>query len=145
MSAIQVMMRLMKRPYSEVEPGERFSKVEVESIIRDALAAEASDYYTRSDLMDVADRLGIDRRALDEVLARHTAKSSRLASQQSKREEFKQFLTHHGGRFLMISLFLFLLNLATARFMWCLFPILGMGLGLGFKILERIQNPSQSS
>lgn len=138
----------MKRPYSEAqthEPGERFSKEEVESIIRDALAAESSDYYTRSDLMDVADRLGIDRRALDQVLAQHAQKSSRSASQQSRREEFKLFLMHHGGRFVMISLFLFLLNLATSRFVWCIFPILGMGLGLGFKILERIQNPNQSS
>lgn len=121
----------------------RYSKEDIESIFREAMQDDNQESWSYDELMELADRLNIPKDSIDRVLKARESTSRTRESKADRRRKFNQFLVHHGGRSLIICLFLFGLNLFTSRYMWCIFPILGLMMGFGFKALKEYENKYQ--
>ncbi len=124
------------------DPSVSFSREDLESIIREALEFENQDSFTYDELLDTAGKLGISEETIRLVMENRERNRQNVRSEAQRKRELNSYILHHGGRFLLLSLFFIILNVFTGRFMWCVFPILGIGLGYGFRILERIRQYS---
>jgi len=109
----------------------RYSEREVRTILERALEYERSDGLSHSDLLTAAREAGISGEAvekaaleLDSCRAEEDARSRILDRRRAA------FFSHLWA-FIGVQLFLLALNLITSpRYLWCVFPLLGWGLGL---------------
>ena len=114
---------------------EHFTQEEADAILRKAVERDPmGDEMSRDQLASIAHEMGISADALGRAEAawreeRHE-QSLRAAFEAELRGGFKS----HVFRFLVVNMFLFLLNIfATPHEFWFVYPLLGWGVGLAFQ------------
>lgn len=118
-----------------------FSKGDVEEVIRECLKSENrnEDLFSRIELLELGEKIGLDPDTINRVLKNRSDRQASRKESRAKCEELVRLAIPHGGRFLALSLFLFLLNVMVSSYMWCVFPILGLGLATAMKFVEEYE------
>lgn len=118
-----------------------FSKKDIESIIKDCLISEDKDNasYSKNDLFDIGSKFGINPDTIKRILDKRSQKVDEIDSRKERARTLMHSAINHGGKFLILAVFLFLLNAVVSSYWWCVFPILGIGLGTTFKIWEEFE------
>lgn len=120
----------------------QYSQADVERILTRALSQRAqTETFTTPDLQEMASELGISQDVLEQAIytdqpLEPTPKPPLDEKHRKHRAKVRQI----GIQYLMIGVFLALINLFTAgRITWAVFPILGMGLGWGLKATTSVE------
>ncbi|MFQ3613133.1 MAG: 2TM domain-containing protein [Cyanobacteriota bacterium] len=122
----------------------QYSQADVERILTRALSQRAqTETFTAQDLQEMASELGISQDVLEQAIhteqpLESTPKPKPLLNEKHRKHRAK--IRQTGIQYLMIGVFLALINLFTAgRITWAVFPILGMGLGWGLKATSSVE------
>jgi hypothetical protein len=112
----------------------RYSEDEVSRLIKRALKSQGqSDTISHSELLDIAEQSGVSAGALHAVLEQE---ESSFEIEEGKRRWLKRHredFHNHLRTYIIINGFLVCLNIFTAGIdgpYWCVFPIMGWGIGL---------------
>lgn len=119
--------------------GRKYSKDDIENIIREGLKEENQEWFSKEDVLELGKNLGLQSSTLEEVMKRRAEAKQNKREEQSRLKQLMHAAVPHGGKFLIISIFLFLLNAVVSSYWWCVFPILGIGMGTAFKLLEEFE------
>lgn len=124
---------------SSDESAVRFTPDQVNAILRRAIerqGAGASSTVSYTDLQDTARELGIDPAQLDAAIGEY----ERISDIESARNRYiaqrKQKFREHLRSYLVVNLFLFVLDLVFSGGTWFYWVLFGWGIGLYFDAAE---------
>ena len=107
---------------------QKYSNEEVQQILREATMIQKDDYISPEQLNEIAAEVGISAETLQKA---EKAWLERQKASQKQAKKKKEFIRFHLIPYLVVSVFLVLLNLATTpRDFWSVYPILGWGLAV---------------
>ncbi len=106
----------------------RYSNEEVQEILREATMMQKDPEISPEQLLEIAREVGISAQTLQKA---EQAWLERQKASQKQAKRRSAFIRFHLIPYLVVSVFLVLLNLATTpRDFWSIYPILGWGLGV---------------
>ncbi len=105
-----------------------YSNEAVQQILREATILQKDNEISQEQLQEIASEVGISAETIQKA---ETAWLERQEISQKQAKRRRAFIRFHLIPYLAVSVFLLLLNLATTpRSLWCVYPILGWGLGV---------------
>ena len=105
-----------------------YSNEAVQQILREATILQKDNEISQEQLQEIASEVGISAETIQKA---ETAWLERQEISQKQAKRRRAFIRFHLIPYLAVSVFLLLLNLATTpRSFWCVYPILGWGLGV---------------
>lgn len=108
-----------------------YTAEDVQAILAEALALQASDRFTRSQLLEMAAEMNISADLLDQVEQNWRQRQQHQAQEQARKQKQQRLLRQQLITYAVVNGGLILLNIATAGTVtWAIFPLLGWGLGL---------------
>ena len=106
----------------------RYSNEDVQEILREATIRQKDPDISPEQLVEIASEVGISAQTLQKA-EQAWLERQKVSQKQAKRR--REFIRFHLIPYLVVSVFLVLLNLATTpRDFWSIYPILGWGLGV---------------
>ena len=145
--------RAQSRPMAD-EPGARqFTPEEAEEILRRALQRQSETGVSREDLVSAAREVGVSEKALLEAADEVERGRSERAVTERLRAEKRASLVSHATVYAVVSVGLFLLNLATNMATvtdqvprwWSLFPLVGWGIAVAVHAVRSLRHPEPSA
>lgn len=108
-----------------------YTAEDVQAILAEALALQASDRFTRSQLLEMAAEMNISADLLDQVEQNWRQRQQQKAQEQARKQKRRRLLRQQLITYAVVNGGLMVLNLVTAgTITWAIFPLLGWGLGL---------------
>jgi hypothetical protein len=108
-----------------------YTPEDVQAILTDALALQASDRFTRAQLLEMAAEMNISADLLDQVEQNWRQRQQQQAEEQARKQKRRRLLRQQLITYALVNGGLILLNLSTAgTITWAIFPLLGWGSGL---------------
>jgi len=111
----------------------KFSKDEVDRIIRRALKLNKEDSISHQELMETAGEFGIDPQTLEAAIEEDKEEFQRERARKKQLLRRKAHFHRHLWSYLIVIGALLLINLLTPGPWWFQWPALGWGIGLAFK------------
>jgi hypothetical protein len=111
----------------------KFSKDEVDRIIRRALKLNKEDSISHQELMETAGEFGIDPQTLEAAIEEDKEEFQRERARKKRLLRRKAHFHRHLWSYLIVIGALLLINLLTPGPWWFQWPALGWGIGLAFK------------
>lgn len=136
------------------EPGARqFTPEEAEEILRRALQRQSETGISREDLLSAAREVGVSDQALLDAADEVERGRSERAVTERLRAEKRASLVSHATVYGVVSVGLFLLNLATNMATvtdqvprwWSLFPLVVWGIAVAVHAVRSLRNPEPSA
>jgi DNA-binding transcriptional regulator YbjK len=119
-----------------------YTAEDVQAILAEAMALQASDKFTRSQLIEMAAEMHISADLLDQVEQNWRQRQQHQAQEQARKQKQRRLLRQQVITYAVVNSGLILLNIATAgTITWAIFPLLGWGLGL---LLGKGKHPCSS-
>jgi hypothetical protein len=109
-----------------------YSSEQIQRIIRRAQKSQMSDEIDHEELLRMASELGLDLRAVEAAAAAEDDAANLEAERTRKRRRRREQFRQHFSVFLIVMVFIFILNLLTRGPFWFQWPLLGWGLGVAF-------------
>jgi hypothetical protein len=110
----------------------KFSKDEVDRIIRRALKLNKEDSISHQELMETAGEFGIDPQTLEAAIEEDKEEFQRERARKKRLLRRKAHFHRHLWSYLIVIGALLLINLLTPGPWWFQWPALGWGIGLAF-------------
>ncbi len=108
-----------------------YTAEDVQAILAEALALQASERFTRSQLLEMAAEMNISADLLDQVEQNWRQRQQQKAQEQARKQKRRRLLRQQLITYAVVNGGLMVLNLVTAgTITWAIFPLLGWGLGL---------------
>lgn len=105
-----------------------YSNEAVQQILHEATILQKDNEISQEQLQEIASEVGISAETIQKAETAWLERQE-ISHKQAKRR--RAFIRFHLIPYLAVSVFLLLLNLATTpRSFWCVYPILGWGLGV---------------
>ncbi len=120
---------------------QRYSEDVAKQILKQAVALEPTQHdFSRDELLSMADELDIPREqvlaAEQKWLAGQQVDEERLAFKQHRQQEFR----NHLASYVMVNIFLLLINIFTGGSWWFYWVLLSWGLGLAMHAWRTYQS-----
>lgn len=124
---------------------QRYSEEVAKQILKQAVTLESTQSdFSRDELMAMAEELDIPREqvlaAEQKWLAETQVDEERLAFEQHRQQEFR----NHLASYVMVNIFLLLINIFTGGSWWFYWVLLGWGLGLAMHAWRTYQTAGQA-
>jgi hypothetical protein len=110
----------------------KFSKDEVDRIIRRALKLNKEDSISHQELMETAGEFGIDPQTLEAAIEEDKEEFQRERARKKRLLRRKAHFHRHLWSYLIVIGALLFINLLTPGPWWFQWPALGWGIGLAF-------------
>ena len=110
----------------------KFSKDEVDRIIRRALKLNKEDSISHQELMETAGEFGIDPQTLEAAIEEDKEEYEKEKARKARLLNRKARFHRHLWSYLIVNCALLLINIMTSGPWWFQWPALGWGIGLAF-------------
>jgi 2TM domain len=110
-----------------------FRSEDVQQILQRAMADQKQEDFSEQQLQEMAAELGISYITLQTAQQEWQQEKEIIKRRQASNSYRRQQIKPHFISYLLINVFLIVLNLVTSpKYFWAIYPLLGWGLGLGF-------------
>jgi len=114
---------------------ENYSDKDVERIIARAVRLQGQKQNTEADVLQIAQQMGIDEKAARKSLEVDREEQQKMERTRRKRRRMWIGFCIHFYTYLVINLFLVIVDFITGGPSWAYWPIMGWGIGLAFHAL----------
>ena len=111
----------------------KYTRDEVSRIIRRALKTKNDDTMSHSELLELANELGIDSGTVETAVREEQEEIEIERAQQSRSDRRRTAFKRHVWSYVIVIGALILINIFTGGSWWFQWPALGWGIGLAFK------------
>jgi hypothetical protein len=112
-----------------------FRSEDVQQILQRAMAEKQQENFSEQQLQEMAAELGIPFVTLQTAQQEWQREKEIIKRRQASKSYRQQQIKAHLISYLVINVFLIVLNLVTSpNYFWAIYPLLGWGLGLGLHI-----------
>ncbi|MBU7582510.1 MAG: 2TM domain-containing protein [Nostoc sp. TH1S01] len=114
-----------------------FRSEDVQQILQRAMADQHKEEFSEQQLQEMAAELGISFTSLQTAQQQWQQQKEIIKRRQRSNSYRLQKIKPHLISYLVVNLFLIVLNLTTSpSYFWAIYPLLGWGLGLGIHIIS---------
>ena len=111
---------------------QKYTRDEVDRIIRRALRSKRDEMISHDELLDTASDFGLDSRTMDTAIEEERNKYQIMRTWKAKMVRRKANFYRHLWSFIIVIGALIMINIMTPGPWWFQWPLLGWGIGIAF-------------